>query len=54
MSRESIHDQFDATARWFREHRDIRARVAQRIGRAHTQIADYAASACADLVACED
>ncbi|MDP2833345.1 MAG: universal stress protein, partial [Pseudomonadota bacterium] len=47
----TIHDQFDAVARWLREHYGIRVRVAQRIGRAHTQIADYAATVRADLVA---
>ncbi|MDP2810576.1 MAG: universal stress protein [Rhodocyclaceae bacterium] len=47
----TIHEQFDAVARWLREHYGIRVRVAQRIGRAHTQIADYAATVRADLVA---
>lgn len=46
----TIHDQFDAVARWLREHYGVRIRVAQRIGRAHTQIADYAAAVYADLV----
>lgn len=47
----TIHEQFDAVARWLREHYGIRVRVAQRIGRAHTRIADYAATVGADLVA---
>ena len=46
----TIHDQFEAVARWLREHYGVRVRVAQRIGRAHTQIADYAATVRADLV----
>lgn len=46
----TIHDRFDAAARWLHEHYGVRVRVAQRIGRAHTQIADYAATVCADLV----
>lgn len=50
-SHAALHDRFEAAARWLREHYGIRVRVAQRIGRAHTQIADYAATACADLVA---
>lgn len=46
----TLHDQFDAVARWLREHYGVRVRAAQRIGRAHTQIADYAATVCAELV----
>ncbi|MDP1735468.1 MAG: universal stress protein [Sulfuritalea sp.] len=46
----TIHDQFGAVARWLREHYGVRVHVAQRIGRAHTQIADYAATVGADLV----
>lgn len=49
-SHATLHEQFDAAARWLREHYGIRVRVAQRIGRAHTQIADYATTVRADLV----
>lgn len=47
----TLHDRFDAVARWLREHYGVRIQVAQRIGRAHTQIADYAATVGAELVA---
>lgn len=46
----AFHDRFDAVARLLREHYGIHVHVAQRIGRAHTQIADYAATVRADLV----
>ncbi|MDP1652740.1 MAG: universal stress protein [Rhodocyclaceae bacterium] len=46
----AISDRFAAVARMLREHYGIRVRLAQRIGRAHTQIADYAATVRADLV----
>lgn len=46
-----LHERFDVMAQMLREHSDIRVRVAQRIGRAHTQIAGYAAKVGAELVA---
>lgn len=46
-----IHERFAAMAQMLREHYGIGVHSAQRIGRAHTQIADYAATVGADLVA---
>ncbi len=43
-------DQFSAQAQILREHCGIRVRQALRFGRAHSQIAAYAAGASADLV----
>lgn len=45
-----ISDRFAALAQMLREQYDIRVLPAQRLGRAHTQIADYAAAVRADLV----
>lgn len=46
----AVGERLEATARVLRTHYGIRVRVAQRIGRPHGQIADYAASVAADLV----
>ncbi len=46
----AISDRFDAMGQMLHERYGIRVRLAQRIGRAHTQIADYAATMRADLV----
>ncbi len=46
----ALGEQAEATARVLRERYDIRVQTAQRIGRAHTQIADYAADVGASLV----
>ncbi len=46
----ALGEQAEATARILRERYDIRVHVAQRIGRAHSQIADYAAKVNAGLV----
>jgi len=43
-------DRLEALARVLRDHYALSVRTAQRIGRAHRQIADYAASHGADLV----
>jgi len=46
----ALGEQAEATARVLRERYQIHAKVVQRIGRAHTQIADYAAEVGAGLV----
>lgn len=46
----ALGEQLEASARVLREHYGVRVRVSQRIGRAHSQIADYAVAAGADLV----
>ena len=46
----ALGEQAEASARVLRERYDIRVHVAQRIGRAHSQIADYAAEVDAGLV----
>lgn len=46
----ALGEHAEATARVLRERYDIRVHVAQRIGRAHSQIADYAAEVGAGLV----
>ncbi len=45
-----LGEQVEATSRVLRERYDIRVKTAQRIGRAHSQIADYAADVGAGLV----
>jgi len=46
----ALGEQVEATARILRERYDIRVHVAQRFGRAHSQIANYAAEINAGLV----
>jgi nucleotide-binding universal stress UspA family protein len=46
----ALGEQAEAIARVLRERYDIRVTVAQRIGRAHSQIADYAAKVGAGLL----
>lgn len=46
----ALGEQTEATARVLRERYDIRVHAARRIGRAHSQIADYAAEVGAGLV----
>lgn len=46
----ALGEQLEAAARILREHYGIRVRVSQRIGRAHSQIADYAAATGAEPV----
>lgn len=46
----ALGEQAEATAQVLRERYDIRVQTAQRIGRAHSQIADYAAEVGAGLV----
>lgn len=46
-----MQERFATLARMLREHYGIGVHPAQRIGRAHTQIADHAAAVGADLVA---
>jgi nucleotide-binding universal stress UspA family protein len=46
-----LHERFAVMAQMLHEHYGIGVHLAQRIGRAHTQIADYAATVGAELVA---
>jgi nucleotide-binding universal stress UspA family protein len=46
----ALGEQAETTARVLREHYQIPVKVVQRIGRAHTQIADYAEEVSASLV----